>query len=511
MSGRDGMSVFEIDEFVERLLRENEESLKQADISVVALRHYLLENDSSVSGPRHQLETIQGLVRHPGFVVSALKVPNETSQEYQRILTTLRKLRRIWFKDCEFHCESFDFDDKRNAACCFERCTFQAAFTIQNGVGLSNASEAMFHLCRFAQPVRLSGVLSLDDIASDAPLSAFSACTFESGLELCGARLTAPVFLNDDKLEGENRRNRLSKIQIKNSTIEARFILNDAEIESFECKDSVFSGKFEMKHCLIKDFRVENTNYSKLVDFFETTFNRFILRKSILSDFVGFEGCVFGDKDTIVKLERPLTTPRPAVFEYATFMSFTNFRNTRFYTRLDLRNSNRKESPNFIGCYFAPLAEQTTDRETFRIIKHSFDAVGNHVDGNAFFAKEMRAYRRELKGSTRYAERFLLWCNLVLSDFGQNWWLPIFWLVVSVTAFAGLRYGHRDDWLYRIYPEMNDWIAGISFTLNEWSKGLKVFTPLMFGGMEFLSLVFGVLFSILIWLAVVSIRRHSKR
>lgn len=504
------MTTFDFEEFIERILRENEHALTKADVSTATLGKYFVEQDRAgwkSTGDYRRREQLTGDV---DFVVTALKVPNDASPDQSRILAVFRALGRIWFKDCEFHCCAFDLGDERYAAYCFEDCTFKAAWNLDHGVVLPNPSGAMFHRCHFVLPIRLTGRLVEDDLASPTPASAFSTCTFESDLVLDGADLEAPLFL-DDKADCVADRKRILRLKIRNTSIKARFILNDVEIESFECMDSVFTAKVEMKNCRIKDFQTENTNFEKLVDFYETRFAHFVLRKSILSDFVGFEACQFGDPDVQRRAQVPTVQPESARFEYATFMSFANFRDTRFYTGLDLRNSNRKELPNFIGAWFSSDAKKMTDRETFRIIKYSFDAVGNHVDGNTLFAMEMRSYRTELKGTKRYAERFLLWCNDIFADFGQSYLLPIFWLSVFVILFAGVRHGQQQNWLYRVYPPLNDLLGTVSFVLNEGAKNLKIFNPIMWCGMEFLSIVFGLAFSILIWLTVVSIRRHSKR
>lgn len=64
------------------------------------------------------------------------------------------------------------------------------------------------------------------------------------------------------------------------------------------------------------------------------------------------------------------------------------------------KNTNFKRLADFYSsqfAHFSDLAAERTDRETFRIIKHSFDAVGNHIEANKYFAHEMQACRRELR------------------------------------------------------------------------------------------------------------------
>lgn len=500
--------------FLERLLNDNESLLKELEITAPSFREFLrndaLSSKQSESTTLIYLNLYDNPRFYSGFLVRDLIIPKETTEGYRSICIILRKLRRLKFLSCKFSCNTLDLGCERNAACCFEKCTFKKPFELSNGVALSNTSNAIFDRCHFECPIRVSGSLVVDDITSQDSAAAFSCCTFASDIEIYHATLDAPVFLN---LEDNCRdiKKQINSLKIKASRINDRFILNHYDITAFDCVDTVFDCKVEMKNCHITTFSVLNTNFKQLADFYATEFKSFSLEKSILSDFVGFECCVFGNTYVPSNHGDWVEEERIARFRYVTFLSFANFRNARFNIALDLKNSNRKELPNFIGCKFLPEAEQTTDRETFRIIKHSFDAVGNHVEGNVFFAMEMGAYRREIKATKRYSERFLLWCNHALSDFGQSYIRPIFWLIGLAIVFYILRHGYRESWLYQIYPEWNDGINNVSMILNEWAVSFKVFSPLMFKGMEFLSLSFGIVFSVLIWLAVVSIRRHSKR
>lgn len=49
--------------------------------------------------------------------------------------------------------------------------------------------------------------------------------------------------------------------------------------------------------------------------------------------------------------------------------------------------------PDFLGLALAHGAKAGGDRETFHLIKHSFEAVANRVEANRFFGLEMEAYR----------------------------------------------------------------------------------------------------------------------
>lgn len=87
------------------------------------------------------------------------------------------------------------------------------------------------------------------------------------------------------------------------------------------------------------------------------------------------------------------------------------FRNAKFHKGVDLSKSNFNyvAGANFLGCEIEDnKKEKVTNRETFRVIKHCFDSIGNHLEANKFFAEEMKAKKRELMGPLNLLQRFLL-------------------------------------------------------------------------------------------------------
>lgn len=227
----------------------------------------------------------------------------------------------------------------------------------------------------------------------------------------------------------------LKALKIKKSTFNVKLSLSYIKtIESLELSSTIFNKKFALTNCECNKPLIKNTNFKGLAEFYSSQFTQFQLRKSIFSDFVGFEKCQFGIKQAEKK--------EAVTLNYVTFYSFINFRNAVFNQPLDLRNTNRKEQPNFLDAYFSGIAAESTDRETFRIIKHSFYAVGNHIEANRYFAREMQAYRRELKkeaseGSRRHwRERFLLGVNALASKHGQNYLCASAWFFAVIGIIA---------------------------------------------------------------------------
>jgi len=124
---------------------------------------------------------------------------------------------------------------------------------------------------------------------------------------------------------------------------------------------------------------------------FSSTFIQFKISKSIFNDFTGFENCIFGTSNNLIE--------ELAEFEYVTFKDILTLRNTKFLSGLNLENINLLNDANFLKII---VAFKNTPRETFRLIKHSFDKISNSIEANKFFIKEMTKYKEELKKEPLY-------------------------------------------------------------------------------------------------------------
>lgn len=230
----------------------------------------------------------------------------------------------------------------------------------------------------------------------------------------------------------------LHKISILYCNFEGRFFFEGCKTAKFEVLKSEFHKKVNLRNNSFLLLDVDDSNFYEVVDFHESKFGLFRINKCIFTGFVGFERCEF---------------QRESVFKYVTFNSFTNFRSAFFQSCLSFEYTNMMNLPNFFNCSFTKQAKKETDRETFRIIKNSFDAIGNYVEGNRFYANEMYAYERELKSKKgSRAERALLHLNKLFSGFGQKYWLPIVWLIALSGIFASLIYGHNKNLIYSLLP-----------------------------------------------------------
>lgn len=157
--------------------------------------------------------------------------------------------------------------------------------------------------------------------------------------------------------------------------------------------------------------------------------------------------------------------------------------------------------PDFLGITLTECAKASSDRETFRLIKHSFEAVANRIEASRFFGLEMQAYQRELKERAPWysRERLLVAFNHAVSRHGQSYIRPLMLLLATAVINAWLI--ANDGW------QVSAGLLIITEGLNSFAKGFTLFNPVMHPGMEFASLVLAALMSTFLWHFLVAVRR----
>jgi hypothetical protein len=399
--------------------------------------------------------------------------------DYKKILETLKG---VFFIDCQFFISSLDL---RKTNLFFQECIFQTNWYLYDHLMLKNDRGALYLGCTFKEDV---DTVAGDYVEPKLENAIFSDCFFEKDLLLSDVKIVGQVFSNS-----EGYQTSVKNIHISECTIESKFMLNSCKIGELKFENSEFKNKMEFKENTVNIFEINNTNYRKLVDCYKTTFNNFIIIKSIFDDFVGFEDCIFSNN---------------AKFRYATFMSFINFRNAQFVDGLDLQHINLKEPPNFLN---STVSDKNTNRETFRIIKYSFDKVGNFIEANKFYEMEMLKLKKELSTKRKGATYCLLRTYEITSKFGQSYVRPVAFTVITALIYWLLIYLYEKKVFSIECPIISLPIEYLFCFLNGIAKHILPLDKVLKEGMEFISLVFYVLFTVFIWLVILAIKRSTKR
>ena len=241
----------------------------------------------------------------------------------------------------------------------------------------------------------------------------------------------------------------------------------------------------------------------KVFDTFQSGFIEAKFSKSIFNNFAGFEEVEFST------VENENNIQFLTVFEHVTFLDFSSFRGANFRSGLDFSKTNLKDTPNFLD---VNVSFKNTTRETFRIIKSSFDDVGNNIEANKFFAEEMAVYKKELDDNGDKWDRLVYRANEEISDFGRSYIKPSVLLFLSLIIYTSLLSIHEsffEHYNYFLHP----WVDCLSVQANEVAKNLLPFSRFLEkkSGIEFVSLLFYIWFGILIWQIIVAVKRHTQR
>ncbi|MFA9373308.1 MAG: hypothetical protein ACERKK_04020 [Poseidonibacter sp.] len=436
-------------------------------------------------------ENVAKKLKATKIVFTKVSFPNTDDREQYNYETVLKKLGKIWFNYCDFYIPHLDIE---HIECFFQDCNFYEYWSLKNFKAFKDLDDLeVYNTCTFHEDINASGGEKDQYLLEYIQ---FNGCTFKKELTFENIHALKPIFKDWSEFKSS-----INTLKISNCKIVDRFTIDNYTIENVLFENTVFTEKFEFINNTVNIMDVNNSNFDKLAEFYESDFKQFKIFKSIFTDYTGFEKCEFGKDEDIGN--QYITN-----FQYVTFLSFVNFRNTNFKSGLLFEDTNLKESPNFLN---SKISFKNTSRETFRIIKYSFDKLGNHIEANKYFSLEMKKYKEELSKSSIWSqERFIFWFNEKVSNYGQNYLKATMWLLISSFLYTLLIVLSENiefkDWLRN-----QDLMLSTIKYLNSWFSSIIIFKKLLPPNLEFATVIFAILQSTLIWHILVSVRRHSKR
>ena len=117
----------------------------------------------------------------------------------------------------------------------------------------------------------------------------------------------------------------------------------------------------------------------------------------------------------------------------------------------------------------------------------------------------------EIQVTNKTQEKLILFLNDKISNYGQSYIRPMLYIVAVSIIYYLLILGYENNILYEIHPSINGALENISSFLNNVSKNILPFSKTLKVGMEFVSLVFYIIFASLIWQTLVAVKRHTRR
>ncbi len=421
-------------------------------------------------------------------------------KEGERIISMLECFGTLRFTQCNFSLRKIKLSYPRVS---FFECFFYSKYEILDMKLRKDKAydDCLYQRCNFYDEVHCGGVERKEKVIISNSL--FSSCNFFKLIRIKNVELNGFLF------DGDHRYlTKMVRLKVENSVFHSGFYMNECSgIDYCLFFSCVFKGKFEFKNNSADVLFVDNCNFEKISDFYGLSACRLDVRKSIFTTFAGFEDCKLGEarSDGMLALKRKIEV-RPASFVYVTFLEFASFRNSSFKSGLDVEKINTIQYPNFHG---VKVASEGSNRETFRLIKHALDSYGSHVEANLFFAEEMRKYQEEGVGG--YSDKFVYFVSRYSSNFGQNYLQSVILTILFSIVFYGLTIAQKNNYLYKIYQPANGLVGAVSDFFNGLAISYIPFKTFLWPGMEFLSLMFYMVFGVLFWQVIVSLKRLIKR
>lgn len=276
----------------------------------------------------------------------------------------------------------------------------------------------------------------------------FKNCTFKDMLEFNG-RLDKTIRFdscnfNDIILKGlyknpanDNIENGviLKKIEsLNNITIDSckfngKFYINKqydedmtnkkVKINKLIIKDTEFKDNFKLHNCAIEEVVIVDTDFEKNADFYLSHFKSGIKKedksKNIIFKALNFRSlALFGNTIFDKKFD----------LQYVTIEGYSHFRKSEFKEGLNLNYVNIQNEMNFFGVkgLASELSRNNTSQETYRIIKHNFEKLGNKIEANKYHALELEQKRKNLKKENgSWKEKLVFNIHNLSSEHSTNW------------------------------------------------------------------------------------------
>ena len=206
----------------------------------------------------------------------------------------------------------------------------------------------------------------------------------------------------------------------------------------------------------------KSTTYKRAQFRAESEFYHTQFKKKVLFDEVGFHNRTVFHKCTFTEgASFSLVGSKYRITFFSCYAKRISFKYSRIENAYFVQNNFDYLTLHGIAIqspFFSDNKIQEAERETFAYIKHFFDDRKDYISANYYYAKEMEAYQRELfpKSKASFFKKMYHWFNTpnlgdklvfgfskIASDFGQNIFLPLYWIVFSGGLFVGLKGEHR--------------------------------------------------------------------
>lgn len=257
---------------------------------------------------------------------------------------------------------------------------------------------------------------------------------------------------------------KIDYLEIRSIEMKNKFYINKqtkrnqkiVKINNLTIIDTVFQDNFKIHNCEVDNIFIQGVDFEKNADFFKSKFlkgsdEHYQNDNSIYFTAINFNSlALFGD--TVFK--------EKLIFKYITFKGYNHFKSSKLNKGIDLEYTNIQNEINFYGLEIKDTS--TTSQETFRIIKHQFEKLGNKIEANRYHSLELNQRlialsNEKCKSFQKSSELLILRIHKCSSNHSSSWSLALLWIfIVGITTNLCL----YDEW------EMNNFFKYISILSN---------------------------------------------
>jgi uncharacterized protein YjbI with pentapeptide repeats len=304
-----------------------------------------------------------------------------------------------------------------------------------------------------------------------------------------------------------------TNVDFSNSNFSSIVSFNNAAVQ----KDAIFTDvtfknkitfyKLNMRLKLNKSkFIFDNTKFLKLADFWHVTFNDVSFTKT---DFEGIT--VFTDTKFLNYFQ----------FQYTKFEKQVIFNRTKILSGFDIHEA--IFNADNIVYTDVEFNAKAMHKETYRLIKFVLDKRLNYIEADNYYAREMEMYRKESFSENKWNWSLLAFGKF-MSNYGNSWSLPIFWMILSsliiffymylneFTQFSFFSFSWLKDENFYIYPTFIECLSSKEFLtfLNPFSRGLADKTS-VFSNYYWAWMSQKIIFGIGIYHLIIAVKRKTRR
>lgn len=336
-------------------------------------------------------------------------------------------------------------------------------------------------------------------------------------------------------------------------------IFQDKNLEFIDCD---FLGKTEFKkYTFSRSVKFLNCNFhNNDVDFSDKVFKKSLFFKGCKK--IGklnlqgstIQGSASFSRSKFITVDFERVTFETAVafnestfyndldFKYTIFNSLVYFQDVVIQGKLNLKSTIFKDEVNFLGIKKQDDKKlepnNIENRETARIIKHSFEKLNNIIEANKFYALEMQKREEELieKKEKNWLDWIVFKIHKISSNHSQDWLLALLWMLnitMVFTVFSNISPCQKDIVLFMSISLIAIIYFGIllekhlkkylfvistliyclnSVSLNDMSNNFNPFSIMTEKEpLTFISLIYKSIIAYLIYQFIISIRQNTRR